>query len=78
MRRSHGDTAPLDRAELAELREAAASPRLQSDMRRLRGERAGARDAGFDEYMRFATAVAGLCNHRRRPFRPITGGLFRL
>ena len=72
--RSERPTAPLTEAEKAELLALAASAELRRDLRSIVRNR----DAGVDEYLAFATSVARLSNHARRPFRPMTGTCFKL
>jgi hypothetical protein len=36
------------------------------------------REISFDDYIAFATSVARLSNHARRPFRPVNDSLFKL
>ena len=68
---------PLSEAEKAELRELAQSGSLRRDLRRLRENRRNAPPA-FDEFIRFATTMARLGNHPRRPFRRIPEGRMML
>ena len=72
--RSERPTAPLTEAEKAELLALAASAELRRDLRSIVRNR----NAGVDEYLAFATSVARLSNHARRPFHPMTGTCFKL
>ena len=72
--KSERPTAPLTEAEKAELLALAASPELRRDLRSIVRNR----EAGFDEYLAFATSIARLSNHARRPFRPMAGTCFKL
>ena len=72
--KSERPTAPLTEAEKAELLALAASAELRRDLRSIVRNR----DAGVDEYLAFATSIARLSNHARRPFRPMAGTCFKL
>ncbi len=74
MTRSAKPMAPLTPAEKAELLELARSASLREDLRSIAHQRA----VDVDDYIAFATSVARLSNHARRPFRPIRGSNFKL
>ena len=76
MTRSAKPMAPLTPAEKAELLELARSASLREDLRSIAHQRAV--DVDVDDYIAFATSVARLSNHARRPFRPIRGSNFKL
>ena len=67
-------TTPLTSGEMRELVALAGSTELREDLpatvRNL--------ELSFDEYIAFATSVARLSNHPRRPFRPVNDNLFKL
>ena len=75
---SDRDTAPLSPAEKIELVGLVGSDTLRSDLRFLSRPRAGTPAADFDDYIRFATTIARMSDHARRPFRPIEGTLMKL
>ena len=79
--RSERPTVPstdlLTEAEQAELLAQAASAELRKDMR-CTASTDRDRNISFDDYLAFATSVARLANHPRRPFRPPTDGGFKL
>ena len=66
--------APLTPAEKNEFLALARSAALREDLRTI----AQKRIVGVDDYIAFATTVARLTNHARRPFRPIRGNNFKL
>ena len=66
--------APLTPAEKSELLALARSAALREDLRTIAHERV----VDLDDYIAFATTVARLSNHARRPFRPIRGDNFKL
>ena len=66
--------APLTRAERDELLALARSVALREDLRSIAHERV----VDVDDYIAFATTIARLSNHARRPFRPIRGSNFKL
>ena len=72
--RSETPMAPLTPAEKSELLALARSAALREDLRSIAHERV----VDVDDYIAFATTVARLSNHARRPFRPIRGNNFKL
>ena len=72
--RSEMPMALLTAAEKNELLALARSAALREDLRSIAHERV----ADIDDYIAFATTVARLSNHARRPFRPIRGSNFKL
>ena len=66
--------ARLTAAEKNELLALARSAALREDLRTI----AHKRIVDVDEYIAFATTVARLSGHARRPFRPIRGNNFKL
>ena len=66
--------APLTAAERNGLLALSRSAALREDLRSIAHERV----VDFDAYIAFATSVARLSNHARRPFRPIRGSNFKL
>ena len=66
--------ATLTPAEKSELLALARSAALRRDLRSIAYER----DVDVDDYIAFATTMARLSNHARRPFRPIRGKNFKL
>ncbi len=72
--RSEASMAPLTAAEKSELLALARSAALREDLRAIAHERV----VDVDDYIAFATTVARLSNHARRPFRPIRGNNFKL
>ena len=72
--RSETSMAPLTPAEKSELLALARSAELREDLRAIAHERV----VDVDDYIAFATTVARLSNHARRPFRPIRGNNFKL
>ena len=72
--KSETPMAPLTAAEKNELLALARSATLRRDLRAIAYER----DVDVDDYIAFATTVARMSNHARRPFRPIRGGNFKL
>ena len=75
--RSEKPTGPLTEAEKAELRALAGSTELRTDMRTIAANVRN-REISIDEYIAFATSVARLANHPRRPFRPPNESGFKL
>ena len=75
--RSEKPTAPLTDAEKAELLALAGSTELRMDMRSAVSNVRN-RKISIDEYIAFATSVARLANHPRRPFRPPNESGFKL
>ena len=74
MTRSAKRMAPLTSAERNEFLELARSATLRADLRSIAHDRV----VDIDDYIAFATSVARLSNHARRPFRPIRGSNFKL
>ena len=72
--RSERPTARLTEAEKEELLALAGSTQLRADLRSIVENR----EVSFDDYIAFATSVARLSNHARRPFRPVNDSLFKL
>ena len=72
--KSETPMAPLTPAEKSELLALARSTALREDLRAIAHERV----VDLDDYIAFATTVARLSNHARRPFRPIRGDNFKL
>ncbi|MDE0220932.1 MAG: hypothetical protein OXJ90_16820 [Spirochaetaceae bacterium] len=66
--------APLTPAEKSEFLALARSTALREDLRSI----AHKHSVDVDGYIAFATTVARLSNHARRPFRPIRGSNFKL
>ena len=66
--------APLSTAEENELLTLAGSPELRTELRSTvtNGE------ISFEDYIAFATTVARLSNHARRPIRPVRDRGFKL
>lgn len=72
--RSERPMARLTEAEKEELLALAGSTQLRADLR----STVENREVSFDDYIAFATSVARLSNHARRPFRPVNDSLFKL
>ena len=72
--RSERPTARLTEAEKEELLALAGSTQLRADLRSIVENQ----EVSFDDYIAFATSVARLSNHARRPFRPVNDSLFKL
>ena len=72
--RSERHTAPLTEAEKNELLALARSTELRTELR----STVENPEISFDEYIAFATSVARLSNHARRPFHPVNDSLFKL
>ena len=72
--RSEMPMARLTAAEKNELLALARSATLREDLRSIAHERV----VDIDDYIAFATTVARMSNHARRPFRPIRGSNFKL
>ena len=66
--------APLTPAEKSELLALARSTALREDLRSIAHKRV----VDLDDYIAFATTVARLSSHARRPYRPMTGNNFEL
>lgn len=66
--------APLSAAEKDELLALARSPELQAELRAV----AANAHVSFEDYIAFATTVARLSNHPRRPVRPVRDSGFKL
>lgn len=72
--KSETPMAPLTTAEKSEFLALARSTALREDLRSI----AHKHSVDVDGYIAFATTVARLSNHARRPFRPIRGSNFKL